>query len=216
MFVVSLDQEPIDRLRHTSDRIDGMTADLTDESAAEAAFSACLERFGRLDGVLAVAGGSGRRFGDGPVDQVPLSGWEATVRMNMSPMFLTVREAVRNMPEGGSIVVVTSVLGLQPQRMFVTHAYAAAKSAAVGFVKAVASATPPPGSGEHVGARPHHTPMADGLPATPTPSLCPQKQPLAAGMPPNPSPPPPASCSPTMPATSLARSRGQGASVVEA
>lgn len=184
VFVVSLDQEPIDRLRHSSDRIDGMTADLTDGAAAEAAFSACLERFGRLDGVLAVAGGSGRRFGDGPVDQVPLSGWEATVRMNMSPMFLTVREAVRNMPEGGSIVVVTSVLGLQPQRMFVTHAYAAAKSAAVGFVKAVASRYA--AAGIRVNA------VAPGLTATPmarraagdpdTVAYARSKQPLAEGM----------------------------------
>lgn len=184
VFVVSLDQEPIDRLRRSSDRIDGITADLTDELAAEEAFARCQERFGRLDGVLAVAGGSGRRFGDGPVDQIPLSGWEATLAMNTTPMFLTVREAVRHMPEGGSIVVVTSVLGLHPQRMFVTHAYAAAKSSAIGFVRAVASRYAP--AGIRVNA------VAPGLTATPmaqraandpgTVAYAEKKQPLAGGM----------------------------------
>lgn len=184
VFVVSLDEEPIDSLRESSDRIDGMAADLTDESAAEAAFARCLDRFGQLDGVLAVAGGSGRRFGDGPVDQIPLSGWEATVAANMTPMFLTVREAVRNMSEGGSIVVTTSVLASHPQRMFVTHAYAAAKSSAIGFVRAVAARYA--SRGIRVNA------VAPGLTATPmaqraasdaeTVAYAEQKQPLAGGL----------------------------------
>lgn len=184
VFVVSLDEEPIDLLRMSSDRIDGMAADLTDEAATEAAFRRCSQRFGRLDGVLAVAGGSGRRFGDGPVDQIPLSGWEATVAANMTPMFLTVREAVRNMPEGGSVVVITSVLASHPQRMFVTHAYAAAKSSAIGFVRAVAARYAP--DGIRVNA------VAPGLTATPmatraandsdTVAYAQRKQPLSDGL----------------------------------
>jgi NAD(P)-dependent dehydrogenase (short-subunit alcohol dehydrogenase family) len=50
-------------------------ADLSDESAAIAAFAACIERLGTIDGLFAVAGGSGRAFGDGPVDTIPLGAW---------------------------------------------------------------------------------------------------------------------------------------------
>src|SRR5690606_5310248 len=74
--------------------------------------------------------------------------------------------------------------GLQPQRMFVTHAYAAAKSAAVGFVKAVASRYA--AAGIRVNA------VAPGLTATPmarraagdpdTVAYARSKQPLAEGM----------------------------------
>ena len=42
-------------------------ADLTDEAAVDAAVAGCVERFGRIDGLFSVAGGSGRRFGDGPM-----------------------------------------------------------------------------------------------------------------------------------------------------
>ncbi len=43
-----------------------LPADLTDEGQVEAAVAAAVARFGRLDGLFTVAGGSGRRFGDGP------------------------------------------------------------------------------------------------------------------------------------------------------
>ena len=41
-------------------------ADLTDDGAADRIVAATVERHRRLDGVFSVAGGSGRRFGDGP------------------------------------------------------------------------------------------------------------------------------------------------------
>ena len=43
-------------------------ADLADDPAAAGAVTAAVERFGRLDLVVCAHGGSGRRYGDGPVD----------------------------------------------------------------------------------------------------------------------------------------------------
>jgi NAD(P)-dependent dehydrogenase (short-subunit alcohol dehydrogenase family) len=123
-------------------------ADLTDEAAAVRAFAAARDRHGRLDAVYAVAGGSGRRLGDGPLHETSLAAWSATVDLNLTPAFLAVREAVRAMlsqdPDAtgsrGSVVVMTSVLAFDPApSLFATHAYAAAKAAAVGMVRATAA-----------------------------------------------------------------------------
>ncbi|MGB5433967.1 MAG: SDR family NAD(P)-dependent oxidoreductase, partial [Acidimicrobiia bacterium] len=66
-------------------------ADLTVEAEADSATRACLGQFDRIDGLFAVAGGSGRKFGDGPVHEMDLTGWEATLRLNGHPAFLAAR-----------------------------------------------------------------------------------------------------------------------------
>jgi NAD(P)-dependent dehydrogenase (short-subunit alcohol dehydrogenase family) len=119
-------------------------ADLTIEEETVAAFSGCLDRYGRIDGLFAVAGGSGRQFGDGPVEAIPKVGWDRTIELNLTPAFLTAREAVRAMKDprqggGGSIVLVSSVLASHPSELFATHAYGAAKGATVSLARAMAS-----------------------------------------------------------------------------
>ncbi|HSJ50585.1 MAG TPA: SDR family oxidoreductase [Actinomycetota bacterium] len=167
VFVVSRDAEESRTLAGevaaAGGAADWVPADLRDEAATVAAMERCRARFGRIDGLFAVAGGSGRRFGDGPLHDIPLGGWEETFAANATPMFVSAREAVRAMlerGEGGSLVIVTSVLADHPApKFFATHAYAAAKGAARSFVRAVAAmyAT----SGIRVNA------VAPGLIATP-------------------------------------------------
>lgn len=98
VFVVSLHERDVkDLCSELAGRgipADGIAVDLTDEEATAAAFRRCSVALGPPDGVLAVAGRSGRRHSDGPVHDIPLAGWEATIEANMTPMFLTVREAV--------------------------------------------------------------------------------------------------------------------------
>jgi NAD(P)-dependent dehydrogenase (short-subunit alcohol dehydrogenase family) len=127
-------------------------ADLTDEAAAVRAFAAARDRHGRLDAVYAVAGGSGRRLGDGPVHETSLAAWSGTVDLNLTPAFLALREGVRTMldqaPDAtgsrGSIAVMTSVLAFDPApSLFATHAYAAAKAGAIGLVRAAAASYAP-------------------------------------------------------------------------
>jgi NAD(P)-dependent dehydrogenase (short-subunit alcohol dehydrogenase family) len=118
-------------------------ADLADEAATEAAFAAAAETLGGIDGVIAVAGGSARRFGDGWLHEMPLDAWQAALAMNLTPVFLTTREAVRHMRRagGGSIVLASSVLATSPQPDgFATHGYAAAKAAISGWVVPLAAA----------------------------------------------------------------------------
>jgi NAD(P)-dependent dehydrogenase (short-subunit alcohol dehydrogenase family) len=109
-------------------------ADLSDEASATAAFAHCLQRYDRLDALLAAAGGSGRRFGDGPLHVTALDAWNDTLALNLSTAFLSSREALKIMldqhPSGGSIVYVSSVAATHPVAgTFNTIAYAAAKGA---------------------------------------------------------------------------------------
>ena len=113
-------------------------ADLTIEADVDAAVGAALERFGRIDGLFAVAGGSGRRFGDGPIDELTAEGWEKTLALDLRSQALTCRAVVRQMlgqepnvsGTRGSILLMGSVTATDPApEFFATHAYAAAKGA---------------------------------------------------------------------------------------
>jgi NAD(P)-dependent dehydrogenase (short-subunit alcohol dehydrogenase family) len=108
-----------------------VAADLTDEGQTEQAFAQCRSAYGRMDSLLASAGGSGRPLGDGPLHETSLQAWNATVALNLNTAFLSSREAVRIMldqPLGGSIVFVSSVAATNPVAgTFNTLAYGAAK-----------------------------------------------------------------------------------------
>lgn len=136
-------QKLAESIAELSGSVDWAVGDLTDEQAAVDAFASCIKRFSRIDGLFAVAGGSGRGYGDGPIDEVPLEGWEATLELNGHPAFLASRETVRAMlrdDQGGSIVLITSVLARSPAPdLFATHAYAAIKGAEISLVASMAS-----------------------------------------------------------------------------
>ena len=117
--------------------------DATIEGTTANAIDLCLKHFGRFDGLYHVAGGSGRRFGDGPLHEITREGWEYTFNLNLTSLMLSNQAAVRffvQNKQSGSILNMGSVLGYSPSpRHFATHAYAAAKAAAIGFTRATAS-----------------------------------------------------------------------------
>jgi NAD(P)-dependent dehydrogenase (short-subunit alcohol dehydrogenase family) len=110
---------------------------------ARTAISRAIDKFGRFDALYHVAGGSGRRFGDGPLHDVTDNGIEGTLELNLHSLIRSNRAAVRQFMAqggGGTILNMGSVLGFSPsQRYFSTHVYAAAKSAVVGFTKSIAA-----------------------------------------------------------------------------
>lgn len=115
-----------------------VVADLTDATAAEAAAAEAIERLGRVDGLLNVAGGSGRRFGDGPLHTLTGEAYEATMRLNATSHVIVSAPVLRAMlaqepdahDQRGAIVNMGSVLATRPvPSLFPTHAYAVAKGA---------------------------------------------------------------------------------------
>ena len=126
-----------------------IAADATDSKAAMAAINVAMRNFGRLDGLYHVAGGSGRKQGDGPVHEVTNEGWDYTIQQNLTSLFYSNRAAIQQFlaqKSGGAILNISSVLGFSPSpHFFATHAYAAAKSAVIGFTKSAASYYAPMG-----------------------------------------------------------------------
>lgn len=189
IFVVSLDEDDCRELVGDIEDEGGVAsyavADLTVEAEAVSAFDTAGGFLGAIDGIFAVAGASGRRFGDGPAHEVTLDGWAKTLEINTHPMFLATRLAIDNMRgRGGSVVVVSSVLAESPSpQLFATHAYAAAKGAANSYVRATASRYA--GDGIRVNAVAPglvRTPMSERAAADPeTVEYAKRKQPLAGG-----------------------------------
>jgi NAD(P)-dependent dehydrogenase (short-subunit alcohol dehydrogenase family) len=118
-------------------------ADATKEDGASTAIKVCNDTFGGFDGIYHVAGGSGRKFGDGPLHEMSLEGWQQTLNLNLTSLMLSNRAAITYFLEkkqAGVILNMGSVLGFSPSpKYFTTHAYAAAKSAVIGFSKSIAS-----------------------------------------------------------------------------
>lgn len=120
-----------------------VSGDAVDPATAERAIETAVREWGRLDGLYHVAGGSGRKFGDGPLDQISDDGWRATLDLNLTSVFNSNRAAVWQFlaqGSGGSVLNLGSVLAESPApKFFATHAYAAAKAAIVGLTRSAAA-----------------------------------------------------------------------------
>ena len=117
--------------------------DASDPQTIERAIGLAHETFGGITGLFHVAGGSGRKFGDGPLHEMTLEGWNKTFEINLTGMMLSNRAIIcyfLKQKKPGMILNMSSVLGFSPSpKYFVTHAYAATKSAVIGFSKSIAA-----------------------------------------------------------------------------
>jgi len=120
-----------------------LIGDAVEQDTASNAIDECISIFGGFDGLYHVAGGSGRKYGDGPLHELTLEGWNATLKLNLTSLMLSNQAAVKKFlvtKKAGTILNMGSVLGYSPSpKYFTTHAYAAAKSAIIGFTKSIAA-----------------------------------------------------------------------------
>ena len=120
-----------------------LAIEATHPTTATQAIEMALGALGGFHGLYHVAGGSGRKFGDGPLHEITDEGWEATLRLNLSSVFYSNRAAVRQFLKqgsGGTVLNLASVLVWSPSpQFFATHAYAAAKAAILGLTRSAAS-----------------------------------------------------------------------------
>lgn len=122
--------------------------DVTSATEVESAIKDVINQYGRLDILVNVAGGSGRRWGDGPADSCTLEGWDKTLALNLDSVFYCCKYALQAMLTQGSgvIVNVSSVLGLVGgDEDFATHAYASSKGAVISLTRSIASYYAPRG-----------------------------------------------------------------------
>jgi NAD(P)-dependent dehydrogenase (short-subunit alcohol dehydrogenase family) len=122
---------------------EAISGDATNPATAINAINTCIEKFGGFDGLYHVAGGSGRKMGDGPLHELTLEGWNKTVELNLTSLMLSNQAAVKKfleLKQSGTILNMGSVLGYSPSpKYFSTHAYATTKSAIIGFTKSIAA-----------------------------------------------------------------------------
>lgn len=120
-----------------------LVGDAVKKDTAANAIEECINIFGGFDGLYHIAGGSGRKFGDGPLHELTLEGWNATLELNLTSLMLSNQAAIKKFLETkkpGTILNMGSVLGYSPSpKYFTTHAYAAAKAAIIGFSKSIAA-----------------------------------------------------------------------------
>jgi NAD(P)-dependent dehydrogenase (short-subunit alcohol dehydrogenase family) len=112
-----------------------IAADVTSEEDVRAAVAETLDRFDRLDVLVANAGIAGPIK---PIDEVSLEEWEQTQAVNVRGVFLAVKHAAGPMKArgGGSIVISASNSGFVAYPTLAT--YCTSKGALVMFTRAVA------------------------------------------------------------------------------
>jgi len=129
--------------KELGDSARALAADAIKPETTVRAIGLAVREFGGFHGLYHVAGGSGRMMGDGPLHEMTDAGWRGTIELNLSSLGFSNRAAVRQFlaqNSGGSILNLGSVLGWSPStRYFATHAYAAAKSAVIGFSRSIAA-----------------------------------------------------------------------------
>ena len=109
-------------------------ADLTDPGANAAAVAAAVERFGRLDIVVANAGVQHVA----PIEEFPLERWQTILALMLTSPFLLAKHAwpaLRESPSGRFIVIASAhALAASPYKA----AYVSAKHGVLGLVKTLA------------------------------------------------------------------------------
>ena len=103
-------------------------ADVTDEASVQAMFAAA----GPSDIVIANAGAAD----SAPMLKTTLDQWNAMIAVNLTGVFLTFREGLRQMPGWGRLIAVASSAGLKGYPKITP--YAAAKHGVIGITRSLA------------------------------------------------------------------------------
>ena len=111
------------------------TTDVTDQGSIEATMATTIDRFGRIDVVIANSGVGGP---SGVLWELDAAEWDATFDVNVKGVFLTARAAIPHMIDGGSgsFVIIGSISGKRP--LFGRSAYTSTKLALVGLTRTLA------------------------------------------------------------------------------
>jgi NAD(P)-dependent dehydrogenase (short-subunit alcohol dehydrogenase family) len=114
-----------ERLDETADKLNvgasgsvrAHAADVTDEDQVAAAVAAAGEITGRLDGIVACAGGSETI---GPITQMDTEAWKRTIDLNLNGTMFTIKHGARALVSGGggSIVAISSIAASNTHRWF--------------------------------------------------------------------------------------------------
>lgn len=134
--------EAVAALREKHRTAEYIHAELTQKNQTEAAFAAIAKKYGTVDVLVNLAGGTltARRIQDFPVEE-----WRRVVDVNLKATFLTCQSVIPIMKQArrGVIINTSSNFGVTGSRT--RTAYAAAKAAVIAFTKSLALEVAPYG-----------------------------------------------------------------------
>ena len=130
VLVVGRRRGPLDEVAGADARVAALGADVTQEADVARMF----DEAGQVDIVIANAGAAE----SAPLTKTDIDLWARMIAVNLTGVFLTLREGLRRMRglEWGRLITVASIAGLKGYPY--VSAYSAAKHGAVGLTKAVA------------------------------------------------------------------------------
>jgi NAD(P)-dependent dehydrogenase (short-subunit alcohol dehydrogenase family) len=118
--------------------VSGAQLDVSDREALTAAFDTFADAQGRIDVVFANAGvdagpgfltPEGERCPEGQIDAMPEEQWDRVIDVNLTGVFMTIRNAARHMKAtGGGRIIVTSSVAARVNETIVGTAYMPAKA----------------------------------------------------------------------------------------
>ena len=128
--------ETVTRIEKDGGEALAVTGDVSKYPDMERVVAEIVERWGRLDVVLANAGINGVWA---PVDEISPEEWEKTIAINLNGTFFTIKAAVPHLKErGGSIIVTSSVNGTRMFSNAGASAYSSTKAAQVALTQMLA------------------------------------------------------------------------------
>jgi NAD(P)-dependent dehydrogenase (short-subunit alcohol dehydrogenase family) len=137
------------RLAERGGDVRGQVVDVTDRPALRASVDAAADHYGKLDVAFANVGidsppgflsMTGERTSDGAFENVSDERWDLVMATNLTSIFGTIKASVPHMkknPNGGRIIVTTSVAGIRGESI-VGMPYMPAKAAAAHLVRQAA------------------------------------------------------------------------------
>lgn len=114
-------------------------ADVSDEDSVMEMMAGVREAFGQIDIVVNNAGVVSHKM----IDDLDMAEWHRVIDTNLTGTYLVVREALPAMSAGGSIINVTSAVGLKGMAAR-TH-YTSSKAGVIGFTRSLAKEVGPKG-----------------------------------------------------------------------
>ncbi len=141
VVVMSRTQEEVDKTAAEIEANGGKAwaaiADITDDAAMKELVAGAVEKFGRLDIVVANAGINGVWA---PIETITPDEWDQTIHVNLKGTYLTIHHAVPALEKsgGGSIVIVSSINGTRTFTSAGASAYSATKAGQLAMAQQLA------------------------------------------------------------------------------
>jgi hypothetical protein len=139
VFAADISQEALsptlDLIRSAGGTVEGHLADVTDSGSVKDLVAACIERFGRIDVLVNVVGGSRR----GGAAELSEEEWARQLDVNLTSVYRTCHEVIPHMigNGGGAIVNIASTSGIRWTGS-AQVAYASSKAAVISFSRVTA------------------------------------------------------------------------------